>query len=294
MDIQGSLEKIRPHTSSALAHQKTPATLLVALESTFRDQGTDPTPTAYFAALLTTLDSTIQKKDLGLEEGDILPAELYLLALVAPFVSAPVIRTNLHTILALTAPLFPQLTQHAPALRSQLSLYHALLQSLDRSQLETQGIRQTFASILQLCLDPRPKVRRKAADTVRDVISNPPAPLSRHPYAERVAEWIKSALSEVSAGPFARPKSSKGSEPVAADSAIHILALLRPILAHLPPPVSILSMLSTCVSTLASLFQRSQTSSSPSLALEIHIFPNPRTLYSQNYSPCPSRTNQST
>ncbi|KAJ7683246.1 armadillo-type protein [Mycena rosella] len=234
--MEAALEKIRPHTSSALPHQKSPANLLIALESTFRDQHTESSPTAYFAALLTTLDSTIQKGDLGLDEGDILPAELYLLALVAPFVSAPVVRTNLNTILTLTAPLFPSLTQHAPALRSQLTLYHVMLQSLDRSQLETQGIRQTFASILHLCLDPRPKVRRKAADTVRDVLATPPAPLSRHPYAERVAEWIKSALSEVSAGPFARPKSSKAAEPVAADSAIHILALLRPVLPNLPPP----------------------------------------------------------
>ncbi|KAJ7647107.1 armadillo-type protein [Roridomyces roridus] len=233
--MEQALEKIRPHTQSTLAHQKTPATLLIALESTFREQSAEATPTAYFAALLTTLDGTIQKRDVGLDEGDILPAELYLLALVAPFVSPPVLRTHLLTILNFTAPLFPSLAQHAPALRSQLSLYHVLLLSLDRSQLETQGIRQSFASILQLCLDPRPKVRRKAADTVRDVLANPPAPLARHPYAERVAEWIKSALSEVSAGPFARSKASKGAEPVAADSAIHILALLRPVLQNLPP-----------------------------------------------------------
>ncbi|KAJ6587164.1 armadillo-type protein [Mycena vulgaris] len=269
--MEQALEKIRPHTNSALAHQKTPATLLIALESTFRDQRTEPSPTAYFAALLTTLDSTIQKRDLGLEEGDILPAELYLLALVAPFVSAPVVRTNLNTILTLTAPLFPSLTQHAPALRSQLSLYHVMLQSLDRSQLETQGIRQTFASILQLCLDPRPKVRRKAADTVRDVLARPPAPLSCHPYADRVAEWIKSALSEVSAGPFARPKSSKATEPVAADSAIHILALLRPVLANLPP--SSLPAITNLLLTLPRLGNQYLSQSSYSILSELFALP---------------------
>ncbi|KAJ7496027.1 armadillo-type protein [Mycena galericulata] len=269
--MEQALEKIRPHTSSALAHQKTPATLLIALESTFREQHTEPTPTAYFAALLTTLDSTVQKRDLGLDEGDILPAELYLLALVAPFVSPPVLRTNLTTILTLTAPLFPSLTQHAPALRSQLSLYHVMLQSLDRSQLETQGIRQTFASILQLCLDPRPKVRRKAADTVRDVLANPPAPLSHHPYADRVAEWIKTALSEVSAGPFARPKSSKGSEPVAADSAIHILALVRPVLPNLPP--SSLPAITNLLLTLPRLGNPYLSQSSYSILSELFALP---------------------
>ncbi|KAF7315455.1 rRNA processing protein [Mycena indigotica] len=226
-----ALEKIRPHTNSNLAHQKAPANLLAAVESTFSEQQTDPSPTAYFAALLTTLDSTIQKRDVSLGDGDILPAELYLLALVAPFVPVPVMRSHLNTVLTLTAPLFPALTQHAPVLRSQLSLYNAVLRALDRSQLDVQSIRQAFASILQLCIDPRPKVRKKAADVVKDVLESPPAPLSRHPYSERVADWIKSALSEANIVPFSRAKPSKTS---GTDSAIHVLAFLRPILPNLP------------------------------------------------------------
>jgi hypothetical protein len=242
-NMEQTLAKIRPHTSSSLAHQRTPATLLLALESTFKEQKTEPSSTAYFAALLTTLDGTLQKRDLGLDDGDILPAELYLLALVAPFVSTPVIRTNLNTLLSLTAPLFPLLNRHAPALRSQLTLYHVILQSPDRSQLEKDGIRQTFASILQLCLDPRPKVRKKAADVVKDVLSAPPSPLARHPYANRVAEWVKSALADVNAGPFPRSKlSGESSEAPATETAIHILAFLQPVLLNLPPSVSVNSI----------------------------------------------------
>lgn len=237
--MEQALDKIRPHTSSSLAHQKTPATLLIAIESTFDDQKAERSPTAYFAALLTTLDGTLQKKDTGLGDGDVLPAELYLLALVTPFVSPPVIRSNLSTLLSLTAPLFPALKQHAPPLRSQLTIYHAILQSLDRSQLETLGIRQSFASILQLCLDPRPKVRKRAADVVKDILSNPPPPLARHPYAERVAEWVKSALADVSSGIAPRSKSNgKAPETPATETAIHILAFLRPVLLHLPASVS--------------------------------------------------------
>lgn len=239
--MEDALAKIRPHTSSSLAHQKTPANLLIALESTFKEQSTDATPTAYFAAILTTLDGTIQKKDVSLDEGAILPAELYLLALVAPFVPAPVMRSNLQTLLSLTAPLFPALNQHAPALRSQISLYHAIFQTLDRSQLEAQGVRQTFASILQLCVDPRPKVRRKAAEVVKDFLSNPPTPLRRHPYGDRVADWVKNSLAEASATPFAKGKGSKNNTTPGADVAIHILAFLRPVIIFLPEQVRILS-----------------------------------------------------
>ncbi|KAF8813761.1 NUC173-domain-containing protein [Phlegmacium glaucopus] len=232
--MEEALAKIRPHTSSSLAHQKTPANLLIAIENTFQEQNAESTPTAYFAAILTTLDSTIQKKDLSLQDGAVLPAELYLLALVAPFLSIPVIRSNLSTLLSLTAPLFPLLHQHPPALRSQLSLYHVIFQSLDRSQLEVQGVRQTFASIVQMCIDPRPKVRKKAADLVKEVLANPPTPLVRHPYAEQVADFLNHTLAEVNAGPFAKGKTSKQSVAPGAESAIHALAFLRPIIGYLP------------------------------------------------------------
>ncbi|KAG6866736.1 hypothetical protein C0991_011395 [Blastosporella zonata] len=231
--MEEALGKIRPHTSSTLSHQKTPAVLLIALESTFKEQHADASPTAYFAGLLTTLDGTLQKQKQGNDESEVLHAVLYLLALIAPFVSTPVVRANLSTVLSLTGPLFPLLKEHAPALRSQLSLYHVIFQSLDRSQLDIQGIRQTFASTLQLCIDPRPKVRRKAADVVKDVLSTPPSPLSRHPYSERVADWVKSALSDVGAGPLSKSK-SKASE-ASPETALHVVVFVRPILAKLPP-----------------------------------------------------------
>jgi len=235
--MEEALAKIRPHISSSLAHQKTPANLLIAIENTLQEQHAESTPTAYFAAILTTLDSTIQNKDLSLQDGAVLPAELYLLALVAPFLAIPVIRSNLSTLLSLTAPLFQLLHQHPPALRSQLSLYHIIFRSLDRSQLEAQGVRQTFASILQMCIDPRPKVRKKAADLVKEVLANPPTPLVRHPYAERVVEFFNHTLAEVNAGPFARGKTSKQTAAPGAESAIHVLACLRPIVGYLPPTV---------------------------------------------------------
>ncbi|KAI0062893.1 NUC173-domain-containing protein [Artomyces pyxidatus] len=236
-DLDHALAKIRPHTSSNLAHQKAPATLLHALEATFEEQNTEKSPTAYFAALLTTLDGTLQKErsqGLGLGDGDMLPAELYLLALVAPFTPPPVIRGNLTTILTLTAPLFPLLHSNAPPLRSQLGLYAPILKALDRGQLDIQGVRQSFASILQLCLDPRPKVRRKAAEVVRETLASPPAPLLVHPYGNRVAEWVKSTLTEVTTNALPKSKQNK-TDMESAELAIHLLSFLRPVIFKLPP-----------------------------------------------------------
>ncbi|KAG2015784.1 hypothetical protein CC2G_009019 [Coprinopsis cinerea AmutBmut pab1-1] len=267
--MEEALAKIRPHVSSNLAHQRTPAKLLVAVESTLKEQKAEPTPTAYFAALLTTLDGTIQKKELSLNDGDVLPAELYLLAFIIPFVSPPVIRANLNTILSLTAPLFPALEPHAPALRSQLAIYQGLLKSIDRSQLEAQGIRQSFASVLQLCIDGRPKVRRKAAEVVRDIISCPPAPLSIHPYSQRVAEWAISILAEVSSNPIAKSKGKQGTN--GGETGIHVLQFLNPALAHLPP--STLPVLTKQLLSLPRLGNLYLTQAAYSLLTDIFALP---------------------
>ncbi|KAI5890624.1 rRNA processing protein RRP12 [Schizophyllum commune H4-8] len=231
--MEETLAKIRVHTTSAAPAHKTPATLLVAVESTIRDQKLEPTPTAYLGLLLTTLSGTLERKDVSFNEGDTLPAELYLLALVAPFVPQPVVRAKLSTIISLTAPLFPHLTPHAAALRHQLTIYDVVLQALDRSQLDAQGVRQVFASILQLCTDPRPKIRKKAAEVVRNVISHPPTPLLQHPYGERVAEWAKAQLTETSTKPVFHGK-GKQTGPDPADAAIYVLQVLRPVIPFLP------------------------------------------------------------
>ena len=238
--LEQALSKIRPHTSSSLPHQKAPAILLKALESTFREQNTEATATAYFAALLTTLDSTLQASRTSgpaLGDGDVLPAELYLLALVTPFVPHPVIRSNLNTIISLSAPLFPALVPHAPPLRSQLTFYAAVFAALERSQLETPGLRNAFGSILHLCLDPRPKVRKRAAELVKDVLASPPPPMLSHPYADRTAEWVNASLSELTSGGLPKFKGKKA-DTDGSDTAIHLLAFLRPVLATLPSSVS--------------------------------------------------------
>ena len=237
-DIEATLAKIRPHTASSLVHQKVPAQLLQALELTFEQQGTERSATAYFAALLTILESTLQTSRtsgvLTFEAGDVLPAQLYLLALGLPFVPHPVIRSNLSTILSLTAPLFPSLVPHASSLRSQLAIYNSVYLALERSQLESaQGLRQSFASILHLTLDPRPKVRKKAAEVVRDVLAAAPPPSVRHPYASQVSDFILTTLTnDVSPAKGKKKGTTDGTE-----TGIHVLALLGPVVLSLPPPV---------------------------------------------------------
>ncbi|KAJ1300373.1 hypothetical protein OPQ81_005192 [Rhizoctonia solani] len=195
------LDKIRIHKNSKLAHQKTPATLLIALEQTF-DEQTPPTPrsaVAYCAALCTTLEQAVKGTSLSMGEGDLIPGALYLLAAVLPLVPTPVVRSQISVLLPLLAPLLPLSSQHPPALRSLLSVLSSLWAPLDAPTLTgTPLLRNAWASVLQLCVDPRPKVRKKAQEVVKAVLAAPPAPMLRHPYAQPTAQYLLNLLTDVS------------------------------------------------------------------------------------------------
>lgn len=246
MSLVSALSKIRPHTASSLPHQKAPANLLVALETTLTEQRTERTPTAYFAALLTALDTSKTNPTFG--EADVLPAILYLLALVIPYVPVPVIGSNLSVLLSSLSPIFPPLLAHAPPLRSQLTIFCAVIKALDPSLLDKPELLQVFNLILELTADPRPKVRKRAAEVIRDVLSNVSPPLLVHPYAGRVGEWIVSTLAIVNSGAGSFGKSTKVTETMTGPEAgIHIVAMAKLIVSYLPRSVCIVTTISLSI-----------------------------------------------
>ena len=89
-----------------------------------------------------------------------------------------------------------------------------------------------------LCNDCIDGARKRADELVRDVLASPPPPLLRHPYSDKVGEWIVIALAEVSALGATKHKAKKGA---GADdtitTAIHLLAFIRPVLQYLSPNV---------------------------------------------------------
>ena len=64
--------------------------LLSAIEDTLRQQNSEFTPTAYFAALLSLLARQITAQ--GIANKDTATATIYLLDLVTPYVPAPLLR----------------------------------------------------------------------------------------------------------------------------------------------------------------------------------------------------------
>ena len=207
--LDAAFAKIRTQVNSGVAAVRRPATLLTAIDSTLKHESTDKDttatlpPAAYLVALLSTLSqltaTPAAAKSTG-EKRELLEATLYLLSLLTPHLEPALLRTKL-SVLATIAPLFPAFNSHAPGTKSLLAIAQSLLSSLSAQQLEKDlPARTTYAHVLQLCADARPKVRRRAQEAVGALLGSPPPPAVAHPYAEETAGWILARLDEAVKG----------------------------------------------------------------------------------------------
>ena len=194
LKLATSLDKVRHQASSTLVHQNRPAKLLEAIEATLTEQGTALTPIAYFAGLLSTtqrlLDSQSQLEPTTDQDGETLPAALYLLAIVAPCTQHAVIRSKTGSLLEVLCLCFSSQADQAGSLKSIFTILQAVYLAMDGSTLSSLTSKKTFNTLLPFTIDPRPKVRRKAQDSIIALLANPPAPSVKHPYATRTADFV--------------------------------------------------------------------------------------------------------
>ena len=188
--LERRLEKIRHQPK--LENQKHTSVVLSAVEDTLRQQNSQFTPTAYFAALLSTLDQYVSSIA-GKTNNSVATAVVYLLDLVAPHVPAPLLRAKFAPILTCLAPALSRTDVDGPFLRSSIGCLVSLLivqdaqaWALPQSQI---GPRKATAALLKLALDQRPKVRKRAQDGLATVLENrPSSPSVDHPAADMCAE----------------------------------------------------------------------------------------------------------
>lgn len=211
------LEKIRPHVKSGLVNQSGPAKLLVAVEATLKEQKQEGTPVAYYASFLATLQESVKRENsssngLDLDDGSVVPSTLYLLSLVLPHVPDPVVRSNLSSLLNTVAPLFPLVSSSAPPLRSAIGIVAAIIDALDAPHLTSSSPlpRQCFATILELIVDPRPKVRKRAQEAVLRIINSPPPPMLVHPYKKQTADFVIRVFNVVAGNPGQQDSAEMG------------------------------------------------------------------------------------
>ncbi|GAA5902774.1 hypothetical protein JCM6882_004062 [Rhodosporidiobolus microsporus] len=205
-ELDAAWAKIRNQATSTVPGILRPAQLLQAVESTLAGQSSTQAiaPQAYFVAFLSTLDQLAQDPQAATPNSDkrqLLEADLYLLAVLAPHLDKQTLRTKLD-VLPTLSPLLQSFATHAPALKSLVALAQAFLCAANAHQLEKDlaGCRSVFAVVLSLCADARPKVRRRAQEAVQAVLASPPPPATVHPYAAQSAEWVCGKLDEAVRG----------------------------------------------------------------------------------------------
>lgn len=231
-----ALSNVRRLTSSNLAHQSKPAQLLVAIEQTISSQLASSSSsssssltlphsaTAYFASLLQCLERACADEVQGGNEEDIaetenmgqgalIPATLYLLAIVVPETPTQVVLSKVSPLLECILPLYDTALEHPPALRSLLQITTSLLAFAPAGLLSSSPLlKKSWNYLLELNLDPRPKVRHLAQEGVRKVLTTPIPPKltpGAHPYLPRAREWTMRILQEEASGANGAAASSK-------------------------------------------------------------------------------------
>ncbi len=204
------------------------------MEDTLRDQKTDFTPTAYFAALLSLLSQYVSPTK-NIVNKEIAYAVVYLLDLITPHVPEPLLRSKFSQVLVSLAPTLTHPEVEAPLLRASIGCIESLLLAQDSqawAQSQSQvSPRRATAGLLAIAADHRPKVRKRAQDALANVLKHPPpSPSVDHPAADLCAETALQRLKD-SADAAGRSKKQRSAqkgqhqEP----SLIHALQLVRAI-----------------------------------------------------------------
>ncbi|KAI8375951.1 NUC173 domain-containing protein [Radiomyces spectabilis] len=212
--MEAKFEKIRKQANSKLENQKLYAQTLLAIEETIREQNVELTPTAYFGAMITTLQATDVSSELT-------GALLYLLDEVFPQLPHSVLRSKFGTVMPLLENAYEQHKAEQPVVRSVIGCIQELLIAQDGAAWSMPVVKKIYQLLLILSADASPKARKRAQDAVRSILSRPPPPTIVHPAAVMSAEFILRVLHETT-------KSNQ-------HAAQQILALLQSIVPYWPP-----------------------------------------------------------
>lgn len=159
---------------------------------------------------------------------------MYLLDIVTPFAPQPLLRARFTQILQLLAPVISQPEADAPLLRPSIGCLESLLLAQDSTSWElsvTQmGPRSAISGLLNLSLDHRPKVRKRAQEALKNVLRNPPpTPSLDHPAADMCAEAAMRSLADFADSATKSRKDKRSTDPIHDPSMIHALQLIKTV-----------------------------------------------------------------
>ncbi|KAJ3416188.1 hypothetical protein HDV05_002833 [Chytridiales sp. JEL 0842] len=226
--------KVRQQVNSGLENQRRVAMLLNAVEATIKEQKEQCSPLAYFGALMTLLEQQNSHSNSKDAEG-IAVAASSLLAIVFPRIPSNILRLKL-SVIATTLTGSIKTFHTAAALVRDLTLcVEVILQAQDLTtwtnatstniaeNSRASEVRSLFLLLLILSMDQRPKVRRRAQEGLKKLLSRPPPPSTHHPAAVPAIDYCINQISE-----FASSTDMKARDRES--QILHVLVFLKSIL----------------------------------------------------------------
>ncbi|KAK9366505.1 NUC173 domain-containing protein [Lipomyces kononenkoae] len=198
ISLNGKLAKLRHHKTSKLPHQKQVYLTLEAVEETLKEQNTELTASAYVVALLSILPQAISISEVNNPE--LAGATVYLLDVVLQHAPNALLVSKFASILSYLTPVLRNSDAQPALIRSAVGCVETILIAQASSawlgSVLENGPRKMLNSLLELGLDERPKVRKRAQDAVTTVLSHPPPPATLHPALNMCADLALTLVSE--------------------------------------------------------------------------------------------------
>ncbi|KAJ3319677.1 hypothetical protein HDU76_000482 [Blyttiomyces sp. JEL0837] len=184
--------KIRTQANSGLANQRKAALLLLAVEKTITEQNEELSPLAYFGALMNLLEQQVSR-DVEEEQEALVTSIAHLLSAVFPRIPTNLLRLKFSAVATTLTSAIHAHHSAAPIVRDLTVCVEVLLlaQDLATWNAATANVvvasgrgsetRSLFLLLLILSIDERPKVRKRAQDGIKRLLSRPPPPSLYHP-----------------------------------------------------------------------------------------------------------------
>lgn len=161
---------------------------------------------------------------------------VYLLDVVTPYAPQPLLQAKFTEILTILAPVLLMQDAEPILLRTSIGCLESLLLAQDSYAWQlgvTQiGPRRAVAGLLNLALDGRPKVRKRAQDALKKVLKNPPpSPSLDHPAGDMCAQTALKNLEDLAAKGVEARKGKKSDATTHDPELIHALQLVKTVAA---------------------------------------------------------------